>query len=119
MTTSSVTPSSTGAAPSLPSRAAKTIAPLPIRLPRLVPGLLLLAAVGFGGKVIEQSIARYGKAHHVTLPNIEYVLWAILIGLVLANTVGLPKVFAAGVATYDFWVEGGVVVLGARFLVWA
>src|ERR1700744_584604 len=116
MTTSSVTPSSTGATASLSSRAAKTIEPLPIRLLRLVPGLLLLAAVGLGGKVIEQSIARYGKAHHLTLPNIEYVLWAILIGLVLANTVGVPKIFAAGVATYDFWLKVGIVLLGSRFL---
>ena len=68
MSTSSVTTPSPGAdtASSLPSRA-KAIEPLPIRLLRVVPGLLLLAAVGFAGKVIEQSIARYGKAHHLTL----------------------------------------------------
>jgi uncharacterized integral membrane protein (TIGR00698 family) len=98
------------------TRAAKATEPFLIRLLRLVPGLLLLAAVGFAGKVIEQSIARYGKAHHLTLPNIEYVLWAILIGLVIANTVGVPKIFAAGVATYDFWLKVGIVLLGSRFL---
>src|ERR1700736_871978 len=95
---------------------AKALEPLPLRLLKLVPGLLLLAAVGFAGKVIEQSIAHYGKAHHLTLPNIEYVLWAILIGLVIANTVGVPKIFAAGVATYDFWLKVGIVLLGSRFL---
>src|SRR6188472_1072772 len=118
MSTSSVTPTSTGApvATSLPAHAATAGEPLPFRLLRLVPGLLLLAAVGFAGKVIEQSIARYGKAHHLTLPNIEYVLWAILIGLVIANTVGVPKIFAAGVATYDFWLKVGIVLLGSRFL---
>src|ERR1700756_1347513 len=118
MSTSSVTPSSTGAgvAASIGNRAAKAIEPLPIRLLRLVPGLLLLAAVGFAGKVIEQSIARYGKAHHLTLPNIEYVLWAILIGLVIANTVGVPRVFQAGIATYEFWLKTGIVLLGSRFL---
>ena len=42
--------------------------------------------VGYGGKFIEQFIARYGKSHHLVLPNIEYVLWAILIGLIIANT---------------------------------
>ena len=42
------------------------------------PGIALLAVVGYAGKLIEQSIARYGKAHHLVLPNIEYVLWAIL-----------------------------------------
>ena len=41
----------------------------------LVPGLLLLAAVGFAGKFIEQSINAYTKAHHTTFPNIEFVLW--------------------------------------------
>ena len=83
----------------------------------LVPGLLLLAAVGVAGKWIEQSISRYGKAHHMALPNIEYVLWAILIGLVIANTVGVPRIFRAGVATYEFWLKAGVVLLGTRFLV--
>jgi hypothetical protein len=85
MSTSSVSPSvTTASSAGAGVAAAKATEPLPLRLLRPVPGLLLLAAVGFGGKVIEQSIARYGKAHHLTLPNIEYVLWAILIGLVLA-----------------------------------
>ena len=44
------------------------------------------------------------------------MLWAILIGLVIANTVGVPKIFAAGVATYDFWLKVGIVLLGSRFL---
>jgi uncharacterized integral membrane protein (TIGR00698 family) len=82
----------------------------------LLPGLLLLAAVGYGGKFIEQFIARYGKAHHLVLPNIEYVLWAILIGLAVANTVGVPEIFRRGVATYEFWLKTGIVLLGARFI---
>jgi uncharacterized integral membrane protein (TIGR00698 family) len=90
---------------------------LPGRIVSLVPGVLLLAAVGFAGKFIEQSIARYGKAHHLTLPNIEYVLWAILIGVVISNTIGVPALFRAGVATYEFWLKAGIVLLGARFLI--
>ncbi len=86
------------------------------RAARLLPGLLLLAAVGWAGKVIEQSIARYGKAHHMTLPNIEYVLWAILIGLVISNTVGIPAMFRPGLATYEFWLKTGIVLLGSRFI---
>ncbi len=50
------------------------------------------------------------------LPNIEYVLWAILLGFVISNTIGLPAVFRPGVATYDFWLKIGIVFLGARFL---
>jgi uncharacterized integral membrane protein (TIGR00698 family) len=82
----------------------------------LIPGILLLAAIGYAGKFIEQFIAHYGKAHHLVLPNIEYVLWAILIGLVISNTVGVPAIFRSGVATYEFWLKAGIVLLGARFL---
>src|SRR6202000_1799101 len=73
--------------------------------------------VGYAGNFIDQSIARYGKAHHLVLPNIEYVLWAILIGVIIANTVGLPKIFQRGVATYEFWLKAGIVLMGARFIV--
>jgi uncharacterized integral membrane protein (TIGR00698 family) len=89
----------------------------PNRLFTAIPGVLLLAAVGYAGKFIEQFIARYGKAHHLVLPNIEYVLWAILIGLLISNTVGIPALFRAGVATYEFWLKTGIVLLGARFLI--
>ena len=83
---------------------------------RLVPGLVLLFVTGFAGKLVEQAIASYGKAHHLALPNIEYVLWAIIFGLIIANTVGVPEPFRAGVETYDFWLKTGIVLQGARFL---
>lgn len=82
----------------------------------LVPGILLLAAVGYAGKFTEQFINRYGKTHHLVFPNIEYVLWAILFGVLIANTVGLPRIFRAGVATYEFWLKAGIILLGARFI---
>src|SRR6202041_874023 len=82
----------------------------------LIPGVLLLVAVGYAGKIIERSIAQYGRAHHLTLPNIEYVLWAILLGLVIANTTGVPAAFKPGLATYEFWLKAGIVLLGSRFL---
>ena len=82
----------------------------------LIPGILLLALLGYAGKVTEQSIAAYGKSHHVALPNIEYVLWAIVYGLIVSNTIGVPKIFRAGVATYEFWLKTGIVLLGVRFL---
>src|SRR5437868_11831405 len=89
---------------------------LPRRFVELLPGLTLLFAIGFSGKLIEQTINGYGKAHHLALPNFEYVLWAIVIGLIVANTVGVPKIFRAGVATYEFWLKLGIVLLGVRFL---
>jgi uncharacterized integral membrane protein (TIGR00698 family) len=89
---------------------------LPQKLIELLPGVLLLLAIGWSGKLIEQSINGYGKAHHLALPNIEYVLWAIVIGLIVANTIGVPKVFRAGIATYEFFLKLGIVLLGVRFL---
>ena len=92
----------------------------PIQLPRrflaMLPGIALLTIVGLAGKVLEKSIATYSKAHHLVIPNIEYVLWAILIGLLISNTVGVAEVFKPGIATYEFWLKTGIVLLGARFL---
>ena len=90
--------------------------PLWRRIAGFVPGILLLAAVGYAGKFIEHFIATYGKEHHLVLPNIEYVLWAILIGLAVSNTIGVPAIFRSGVSTYEFWLKTGIVLLGARFL---
>jgi len=83
---------------------------------RVLPGILLLTAVGYAGKLLEANVGKYAKSHHWTFPNIEYVLWAILIGLVISNTVGVPEVFRPGVATYEFWLKAGIVLLGSRFL---
>ena len=103
-----------------------TTLPLPAREDReaagksgplgLLPGVALLAVVGYAGKFIEQFIAHYGKTHHRVLPNIEYVFWAIAIGMLISNTFGLPRIFRAGVATYEFWLKAGIILLGARFI---
>src|SRR5579863_7665077 len=83
---------------------------------KVIPGILLLAAIGYAGKLLEANVGKYAKAHHWTFPNIEYVLWAILLGLIISNTVGVPEIFRAGVATYEFWLKAGIVLLGSRFL---
>ena len=86
------------------------------RVLKLVPGLLALAIIGYAAKFTEQSITAYGKAHHLALPNIEYVLWAIIFGLIVSNTIGVPRMCDAGVDTYEFWLKIGIVLLGVRFL---
>jgi uncharacterized integral membrane protein (TIGR00698 family) len=43
-------------------------------------------------------------------------LWAILIGLVISNILTIPAVFQPGIATYEFWLKIGVVLLGSRFI---
>lgn len=88
----------------------------PRRFTALLPGIALLGLIGFAGKVVEQGIAAYGHSHHLVLPNIEYVLWAIVFGLIIANTIGVPSMCQAGVDTYEFWLKAGIVLLGVRFL---
>ncbi|HEY6413999.1 MAG TPA: putative sulfate exporter family transporter [Edaphobacter sp.] len=82
----------------------------------LLPGIILLAVVGYAGKFVEHFLNTYTKAHHITFPNIEYVLWAILFGALIANTIGLARIFRPGVATYEFWLKAGIILLGARFI---
>ena len=89
---------------------------LSTRFLRLIPGVALLATIGLAGKLLEKNINAYTKANHLTFPNIEYVLWGILIGLVISNIFGLAEIFKPGVATYEFWLKAGIVLLGSRFL---
>ena len=89
----------------------------PAKIFDLVPGILLLAGVGYAGKSLEKFLNTYAKAHHWTFPNIEYVLWAILIGLVISNVLTVPKIFQPGIATYEFWLKVGIVLLGSRFVI--
>src|SRR5499425_2057233 len=89
---------------------------LSTRFFRLIPGVALLAAIGFAGKLLERNVNAYAKANHLVIPNIEYVLWAILIGLFISNVFGLAEIFKPGVATYEFWLKTGIVLLGSRFL---
>jgi hypothetical protein len=72
--------------------------------------------VGIAGTYAQTGLRGLGKATGTALPDIEYVLWAIVFGLVIRNTVGVPKLFRPGVATYEFWLKIGIVLLGARFL---
>jgi uncharacterized integral membrane protein (TIGR00698 family) len=81
-----------------------------------IAGILLLVVVGVLGKYAEVGWLALAKRQHWTVPDIEYVLWAILIGLVIANTVGVHRIFQPGVATYQFWLKVGIVALGSRFV---
>jgi uncharacterized integral membrane protein (TIGR00698 family) len=81
-----------------------------------LPGLLLLGAVGLAGKYAEAGWLALAKHQHWRVPDIEYVLWAILIGLLITNIVGLHRIFRPGVLTYQFWLKVGIVALGSRFV---
>ena len=75
----------------------------------------MLFAIGYAGKLAELSITGYARANSLPFPTIEYVLWAILFGLVVGNVFGGRRwfsVFDPGIATYEFWPKLGIVLLG-------
>jgi len=82
----------------------------------LLPGVALLFGIGLLGKVLEHSLTAVSTARHLHLPHIEYVLWAIILGLTVSNLIGVAPIFRPGMATYELWLKLGIVLVGARFL---
>ncbi len=82
----------------------------------LLPGTALLFAIGIAAKLLQSFGLWLRATRHIPLPNIEYVLWAIILGLLLSNTFTLPRIFRPGIATYELWLKLGIVLVGARFL---
>ncbi len=87
-----------------------------VAAPKLWPGVALLAAVGGAGVLIDQVVTDIAERRHWGVPHGESVLWAILIGLAVANTTGIPRVFRAGLRTYEWWLKLGIMLLGVRFV---
>jgi len=84
---------------------------------RVLPGVALLFGIGLMGKLLEHTFTHLRTAYPaIPFPHLEYVLWAILLGLAIGNTVGVAPFLHAGVATYELWLKLGIVLVGARFL---
>ncbi|HWB31968.1 MAG TPA: putative sulfate exporter family transporter [Acidobacteriaceae bacterium] len=82
----------------------------------ILPGVALLFGIGIAGKLLEHAAVTLKTRYGIPFPHIEYVLWAILLGLLISNTVGVARIFRPGVATYELWLKLGIVLVGARFL---
>jgi uncharacterized integral membrane protein (TIGR00698 family) len=89
---------------------------LAARFAGVIPGMALLFGIGLLGKLLEHTFTLLRLRYHLLLPQIEYVLWAIVLGLIISNTFGVPRLFRPGVATYELWLKLGIVLVGARFL---
>lgn len=105
--------------------------------PSQFPGLLVVAGallLGFGGalSLMGVSFARYSRgflavfvlaglayvlAGQVVVKhyNLEYVLWALVVGLAISNTVGTPGWMLPAART-EFYIKTGLVLLGAEVL---
>lgn len=77
----------------------------PSRFLAAFPVVFLLAVVAY--VLAAQSVV---KAY-----NLEYALWALLVGLLISNTVGTPGFLKPAVLT-EFYIKTGLVMLGAEVL---
>jgi uncharacterized integral membrane protein (TIGR00698 family) len=79
------------------------------RVTRFLPGVLLMAALAW----LAQAIAVLPM---VSAWSLEYVVFALLIGLVVNHTVPVPTWLREAVRT-EYYIKTGLVVLGAGILV--
>lgn len=76
---------------------------------RFAPGFLLLFGLATLAYVLsEQALIRYY--------NLEFALWALLIGLLISNTIRTPQ-WARSALRTEFYIKTGLVLLGAEVLV--
>jgi uncharacterized integral membrane protein (TIGR00698 family) len=73
-------------------------------------------AMGFAG-VFALALLSYVLAGQEVIKhyNLEYALWAVLLGLLISNTVGTPKWLSTATRT-EFYIKTGLVMLGAEVL---
>ncbi|MEZ6132856.1 MAG: putative sulfate exporter family transporter [Planctomycetaceae bacterium] len=59
----------------------------------------------------------YAMSEHTVIKsyNLEFALWALLVGLVISNTIGTPAFLKPAVLT-EFYIKTGLVLLGAEVL---
>lgn len=69
------------------------------------PGVFVLATVAYVMSM--QSV--------INAYNLEYVLWALLLGLIISNTIGTPQFLRPAMLT-EFYIKTGLVLLGAEVL---
>lgn len=78
----------------------------PIR--QFIPGFIALSLLA----VLAQLLANQELIKHY---NLEYALWALLVGMIISNTIGTPGFLMSAVAT-EFYIKTGLVLLGAEVL---
>ncbi|OYW17170.1 MAG: hypothetical protein B7Z55_13070, partial [Planctomycetales bacterium 12-60-4] len=78
------------------------------RMDQFIPGFACLSLLA----VLAQVLADHELIKHFGL---EYALWALVVGLIISNTVGTPSFLMAAVST-EFYIKTGLVLLGAEVL---
>lgn len=77
------------------------------KLRKFIPAFLFLFAIAF--------IVRLVSAEFTLKRYLEWAFWALLIGLLISNTVGVPKWLKPAIRT-EFYIKTGLVVFGFSVL---
>ena len=73
-------------------------------------------AIAFVALFVLAVLSYLLAAHEVVKHyNLEYPLWALLIGLLISNVVGTPRFLRPAMKT-EFYIKTGIVLLGAKLL---
>ena len=75
---------------------------------KFLPGFVFVFALSVLAYVIthQSTVSHYG---------IEFAAWAVLLGLLISNTVGTPK-WAMPAVQVEYYIKTGLVLLGAEIL---
>lgn len=73
-----------------------------------LPAFAVLSILGLCAQLISQQ-------YFADLYGLEYVLWALVIGLLISNTIGLPGFLKPAVRT-ELYIKTGLVLLGGEIL---
>ena len=78
------------------------------KLSTFIPTFFIFSMLGLFAQVISKQsfMGTYG---------LEYVLWALVIGLIISNTVGVPNFLKPAIKT-ELFIKMGLVLLGAEIL---
>ncbi|MCS7203070.1 MAG: putative sulfate exporter family transporter [Thermodesulfovibrio sp.] len=79
-----------------------------VRLGGFIVGFPIVFALGWIARVIAGNYTIHSW-------GIEYVLWCLIIGLLISNTVGVPQWFRSIIQT-EFFIKSGLVILGSSIL---
>ncbi|MEM4781660.1 MAG: putative sulfate exporter family transporter [Halalkalicoccus sp.] len=72
----------------------------------VVPGIALLIGIGLAGRAMASVV-----------PGLNHLILAIVVGLVVGNTIGTPEWAESGTGTHKLWLEAGIVLMGASIAV--
>ena len=85
-----------------------TIKSIQGKISTFIPSFLILSLLGLVAQIISKQtiIGTYG---------LEYILWALIIGLIISNTIGIPNFLKPAIRT-ELYIKIGLVLLGSEIL---